>query len=102
MPDALLTHVRHPPSYESRDSSPNEDTEKRLNMNFQQSRSNSYLVRVWRETGEDADIRLYLRDLETGEERYIGDAERLGEILASASRENEDERAKRGDAAQAG
>ncbi|MFQ5527369.1 MAG: hypothetical protein ACE5GX_14035 [Thermoanaerobaculia bacterium] len=46
------------------------------------SHSNSYLVRVWQETGSEARVRFYLRDLKTGEERYLGDPERVGEILS--------------------
>ena len=47
----------------------------------QQSTSNSYLVRVWQETGKDADLRFYLRDLKTGAERYLGDLKQIGELL---------------------
>lgn len=43
--------------------------------------SNSYLVRVWRENGAEAKVRFYLRDLKTGEERYLGDPDRIGEVL---------------------
>lgn len=49
--------------------------------------SSSYLVRVWQEPGQDADVRFYLRDLKTGEERYLGDAERIGEMLTRGLRE---------------
>ncbi len=56
-------------------------------MNRQhQSTSNSYLVRVWRETGADANLRFYLRDLKTGEERYLGDAKQIGELLTRGLR----------------
>lgn len=56
-------------------------------MNLQQqSTSNSYLVRVWQETGKEADLRFYLRDLKTGEERYLGDAKRIGELLTRGLR----------------
>ncbi len=42
--------------------------------------SNSYLVRVWQES-EATDLRFYLRDLKTGEERYLGDLKQIGELL---------------------
>ncbi len=45
------------------------------------SGSNSYLVRVWREGGSEAKVRFYLRDLKSGEERYLGDPDRLGAVL---------------------
>ena len=47
----------------------------------QHSTSNSYLVRVWQETGKDTGLRFYLRDLKTGAERYLGDQEQISEIL---------------------
>ena len=52
-------------------------------VNVQQSASSSFLVRVRRETGQDNEVRFYLRNLKTGEERYLGDAERLGELLTT-------------------
>lgn len=52
----------------------------------QGSTSNSYLVRVWQETGKDADLRFYLRDLKTGEERYLGDPKQIGELLTRGLR----------------
>lgn len=56
-------------------------------MNLQQQpTSNSYLVRVWQENGKEADLRFYLRDLKTGEERYLGDAKRVGELLTRGLR----------------
>lgn len=45
------------------------------------STSNSYLVRVWQEHGGGADLRFYLRDLKTGEERYLSDSGRISELL---------------------
>lgn len=50
------------------------------------STSSSYLVRVWQETGEDADLRFYLRDLKTGEERYLGDSKQIAELLTRGLR----------------
>lgn len=47
-----------------------------------QAISNSFLVRVWQEPGGKADLRFYLRDLKTGEERYLSDAGRIGELLS--------------------
>ncbi len=45
----------------------------------------SFLVRLWREPrevrGEEAPVRVYLRNLKTGEESYMVDPARLGERL---------------------
>jgi hypothetical protein len=46
--------------------------------------SSSFLVRMWREpqaTGEGP-VRVYLRNLQTGEELYLGDPARVGEVLS--------------------
>ena len=51
-----------------------------------QSTSSSYLVRVWRETGEGAEVRFYLRNLKTGEERYLGDPGQIAELLTGGLR----------------
>lgn len=51
-----------------------------------QSTSNSFLVRVWQESGSDADLRFYVRDLKTGEERYLGDASQISELLTRGLR----------------
>ena len=47
------------------------------------SGSSSYLVRVWQESGPDGRVRFYLRDLKTGEERYVGDPRRIGDLLTN-------------------
>ena len=72
------------------------------NMNVQQSTSSSYLVRVWREPGQDAEVRFYLRNLKTGEERYLGDAERLEDILKTGLRKEQSAQAQTRTTAQAG
>jgi hypothetical protein len=45
--------------------------------------SSSFLVRMWREPQADGEgpVRVYLRNLKTGEEIYLGDPRRVGEIL---------------------
>ncbi len=53
------------------------------------STSSSYLVRVWRETGANAGQRFFLRDLKTGEERYLDDAKQIGDLLARGLRAKE-------------
>lgn len=59
------------------------------------SGSSSYLVRVWQETGDDARVRFYLRDLKTGEERYVGDSSRIGDVLANGLRAGDKATARR-------
>jgi hypothetical protein len=61
--------------------------------------SSSFLVRLWREPQADGEgpVRVYLRNLKTGEEIYLGDPRRVGEILdleADATRQDveDDER----------
>ena len=46
--------------------------------------SSSFLVRMWREphTKGDGPVRVYLRNLQTGEELYLGDPGRVGEVLS--------------------
>jgi hypothetical protein len=58
--------------------------------------SSSFLVRLWREPQADGEgpVRVYLRNLKTGEEIYLGDPRRVGEILdleADATRQNVDD-----------
>lgn len=59
------------------------------------SRSSSYLVRVWQETGDDEIVRFYLRDLKTGEERYVGDPRRIGDVLTHGLKTGERAAARR-------
>lgn len=48
-------------------------------------RANSFVVRVWREPGDDdgreAPIRGYLRNLRTGEEHFLNDATQIVDFL---------------------
>ena len=46
--------------------------------------SSSFLVRMWREpqTAGEGPVRVYLRNLQTGEELYLGDPARVGEVLS--------------------
>ena len=47
--------------------------------------SDSFLVRCWREPREVADepdvMRLYVRNLRTGEEHYLNDPAQIGELV---------------------
>lgn len=47
--------------------------------------SDSFLVRCWKEPREDADqpavVRVYVRNLRTGEEHYLNDPARVGELV---------------------
>ena len=63
----------------------NEKDDEPIEPQFQ-STSSSYLVRVWQETGEDAEVRFYLRNLKTGEERYLGDPKQIAELLTGGLR----------------
>ena len=44
----------------------------------------SFLLRMWREaqTEGEGPVRVYLRNLQTGEELYLGSPARVGEVLA--------------------
>lgn len=42
--------------------------------------TSSFLVRLSKERGDR--VRVYVRNLRTGEELYLGDPERVGEVLA--------------------
>ena len=50
----------------------------------QNAGSSSFLVRLWREpqTQGSGPVRVYLRNLQTGEELYLGDPRRVGEVLS--------------------
>ena len=50
----------------------------------QNAGSSSFLVRLWREpqTEGSGPVRVYLRNLQTGEELYLGDPRRVGEVLS--------------------
>lgn len=54
------------------------------------SASTSFLVRTWREPreieGSEAPLRYYVRDLRTGEERYVAQSGGLGDLLAALHR----------------
>jgi len=47
--------------------------------------SGSFLLRVWTETrevdGAPPRVRVYLRNLKTGEEQYLGDLDQLGDTV---------------------
>jgi len=47
--------------------------------------SGSFLIRIWTETrevdGEPPRVRVFLRNLKTGEEHYLGDLDQLGETV---------------------
>ncbi len=47
--------------------------------------SGSFLLRIWSETqevdGEPPRVRVFLRNLKTGEEHYLGDLDQLGEAV---------------------
>ncbi len=47
--------------------------------------SDSFLVRCWMEPREVADqpdvVRVYVRNLRTGEEHYLNDASQIGELV---------------------
>ncbi len=47
--------------------------------------SDSFLVRCWREPREIADqpavVRVYVRNLRTGEEHYLNEASQIGELV---------------------
>ena len=47
--------------------------------------SSSFLVRIWRERrerdGQERPERFYFRNLQTGEEQYLADGEKLAEAL---------------------
>lgn len=55
-----------------------------------QTDSASFLVRVWREPreieGETSPLRYYVRDLRTGQERYLSHASQLEELFSSSER----------------
>ena len=57
----------------------------RANGEAQNGGSSSFLVRMWREPQAEGSgpVRVYLRNLQTGEELYLGDPKRVGEILAT-------------------
>ena len=58
------------------------------------SRSNSYLVRVWTEFGDEPKVRFYLRDLKSGVERYLTEPGRVADSLTMglAAEEEKEER----------
>ena len=55
----------------------------------------SFLVRTWREPreieGSEAPLRYYVRDLRTGEERYVSQSGGLGDLLAALHRRRDQE-----------
>lgn len=60
-----------------------------------ESPSGSFLLRVWTENrevdGEPASVRVFLRNLKTGEEHYLGELDQLGEaVLRQFKRLDED------------
>lgn len=65
--------------------------------------SGSFLVRCWaepRETdGQPEVVRVYVRNLRTGEEHYISDPARLGEMLQRGVQQERDGRSPAGEVA---
>lgn len=60
------------------------DVTGRTGSEAQSGGSSSFLVRMWREpqaTGSGP-VRVYLRNLQTGEELYLGDPDRVAEVLS--------------------
>lgn len=49
------------------------------------SQSGSFLLRIWTEEreieGQDPKTRVFLRNLKTGEEHYLGDLDQLGDAV---------------------
>lgn len=47
--------------------------------------SGSFLIRIWEESreieGEPAKMRVFMRNLKTGEEHYLGDLDQLGDAV---------------------
>jgi hypothetical protein len=56
----------------------------RTGSEAQSGGSSSFLVRMWREpqAAGSGPVRVYLRNLQTGEELYLGDPARVGEVLS--------------------
>jgi len=59
-----------------------DNTAQRTSSGYQ---SGSFLVRIWTETreveGEPPRVRVFLRNLKTGQEHYLGDLDQLGEAV---------------------
>jgi len=66
-----------------------------MSRRSEESESGSFLVRVWMERrerdGEDRPARFYLRNLQTGTERYLADGSKLAESLLSQARDDRQE-----------
>jgi hypothetical protein len=43
--------------------------------------SGSFLLRIWSEQGEAPRVRVFIRNLKTGEEQYLGDLDQLGDTV---------------------
>lgn len=60
-----------------------------------ESPSGSFLLRVWTESrevdGEPASVRVFLRNLKTGEEHYLGELDQLGDAVLKQFKRLEDE-----------
>lgn len=56
------------------------------------SQSGSFLLRIWTEEreieGQDPKTRVFLRNLKTGEEHYLGDLDQLGEEVLRQFQQN--------------
>lgn len=53
--------------------------------------SGSFLLRVWAEKdGEAPRVRVFLRNLKTGEEQYLGDLDQIGETVLRQFQQSED------------
>ena len=56
--------------------------------------SDSFLVRCWKEPREVDDqpdvVRVYVRNLRTGEEHYLNEASQIGELIERGLQENVD------------
>ena len=65
--------MKQDPQREGRD-----DDSRRVSREHQ---SGSFLLRVWEENGEAPRVRVFIRNLKTGEEQYLGDLDQLGETV---------------------
>lgn len=60
--------------------------------NLETHQSGSFLLRIWTEgreiEGEAPKTRVYMRNLKTGEEQYLGDLDQLGEEVLRQFQQN--------------
>jgi hypothetical protein len=64
---------------------PDENREAAQPRASRESPSGSFLLRVWTESrevdGEPPSVRVFLRNLKTGEEHYLGELDQLGDAV---------------------